>query len=105
MYWYEAMALNKEIYPNGVTNMKIRGESGKMTAPDDYTIVMEFIAPYGVVIERLCRVGSNGKGLKCPECGSRNSRKCGRVSKIVLETLIREGVLGEPKWSKKSVNQ
>lgn len=27
------------------------------------------------VIERLCRVGSNGKGLKCPECGGSKLRR------------------------------
>jgi len=27
------------------------------------------------VIERLCRVGSNGKGLQCPECGGSKLRR------------------------------
>lgn len=27
------------------------------------------------VIERLCRVGSNGKGLKCPKCGGGKLRR------------------------------
>ncbi len=27
------------------------------------------------VIERLCRVGSNGRGLKCPQCGSGKLRR------------------------------
>jgi putative FmdB family regulatory protein len=27
------------------------------------------------VIERLCPVGTNGKGLKCPGCGGRKMRR------------------------------
>jgi putative FmdB family regulatory protein len=27
------------------------------------------------VIERLCRMGSNGKGLKCPKCGGAKMRR------------------------------
>ncbi len=27
------------------------------------------------VMERLCRVGSNGKGLKCPKCGGGKLRR------------------------------
>ena len=27
------------------------------------------------VIERLCRMGSNGKGLKCPKCGGGKLRR------------------------------
>jgi putative FmdB family regulatory protein len=27
------------------------------------------------VIERLCRVGSNGKDLACPECGGKKLRR------------------------------
>ncbi len=27
------------------------------------------------VIERLCRVGSNGRGLKCPACGGGKLRR------------------------------
>ncbi|MDH4180141.1 MAG: zinc ribbon domain-containing protein [Armatimonadota bacterium] len=27
------------------------------------------------VIERLCRVGTNGKGLKCPMCGGGKMRR------------------------------
>ena len=27
------------------------------------------------VIERLCPVGSNGKGLKCPNCGGKKLRR------------------------------
>ena len=26
------------------------------------------------VIERLCRVGTNGKGMKCPKCGGKMRR-------------------------------
>ena len=27
------------------------------------------------VVERLCPVGTNGKGLKCPSCGARRMRR------------------------------
>ncbi len=29
----------------------------------------------GHLFERLCRAGSNGKGLGCPACGSRSLRR------------------------------
>ena len=55
VFWYEAIALNKELSPNGVNNLKVGGEMGTISKVDDNTIVMEFVAPYGVLLERLNR--------------------------------------------------
>ena len=55
VFWYEAIASNTELNPNGVNNMKVGGEMGTVTKIDDNTILMEFAAPYGILLERLNR--------------------------------------------------
>ena len=55
VFWYEAVALNEELRPSGVTNMKVGGEMGTVTKVDDTTIRMDFSAPYGILLERLNR--------------------------------------------------
>ena len=55
VFWYEAIAANAELNPNGVNNMKVGGEMGTLSKVDDNTIVMSFSAPYGVLLERLNR--------------------------------------------------
>jgi len=55
MFWYEDIALNKELSPTGVNDMKVAGEMGVMKKIDDYTIQLSFAKPYGVFVERLCR--------------------------------------------------
>lgn len=55
VFWYEAVAANEELSPNGVNNLKVGGEMGTISKVDDNTIVMEFAAPYGVLMERLNR--------------------------------------------------
>ncbi len=55
VFWYEAIAANEDLNPNGVNNMKVGGEMGTVTKVDENTIVMTFKAPYGVLLERLNR--------------------------------------------------
>ena len=55
VFWYEAIATNTELNPNGVNDMKSGGEMGTITKIDDYTIEMNFSAPYGILLERLNR--------------------------------------------------
>ena len=55
VFWYEAVAMNTELNPNGVNNMKAGGQMGTLTKVDDQTIVMSFAAPYGILLERLNR--------------------------------------------------
>ena len=55
VFWYEAVAMNSELSPNGINEMKAGGEMGTVTKVDDNTIQMEFGAPYGVLLERLNR--------------------------------------------------
>lgn len=55
VFWYEGIALNKELNPAGITVMKIGGEMGVIEKVDDYTIKVSFSAPYGLFMEKLCR--------------------------------------------------
>lgn len=55
MFWYEDIALNEELRPNGVDEIKVKGEMGKFEALDDYTLRVTFSAPNGVFLETLCR--------------------------------------------------
>jgi len=55
MFYYTDMALNKSLYPTGVSFLKIGGEMGKMEKIDDYTIKLSFAVRYGILPERLCR--------------------------------------------------
>ena len=55
VFWYEAIAMNKELSPSGVNDLKVGGEMGTVTKIDENTIAMEFVAPYGVLLERLNR--------------------------------------------------
>ena len=55
MFWYEDIALNTDLSPSGVNNLKVKGEMGTITKLDDYTLKMSFKHPYGVLLEVLCR--------------------------------------------------
>ena len=55
IFWYKDMALNTDLSPTGVSNLKVKGESGTITKLDDYTLKMSFKHPYGVLLEVLCR--------------------------------------------------
>ena len=49
VFWYEAIALNTDLNPSGVNNLKVGGEMGTVSKVDDNTIVMSFAAPYGIL--------------------------------------------------------
>ena len=55
MFWYEGIALNKELSPAGIEQFKVGGEMGVMEKIDDYTIKVTFSQPYGFFLEQLCR--------------------------------------------------
>ena len=55
MFYYEDIALNKELNPSGKGNLIIGGEMGVIEKIDDYTIKASFVEPYGFYIERLAR--------------------------------------------------
>ncbi len=55
VFWYDAIASNTDLNPNGVNDMKAGGEMGTLTKVDENTIEMNFVAPYGVLLERLNR--------------------------------------------------
>ena len=55
VFWYDAIASNTDLSPSGVNNMKVGGEMGTVVKVDDNTIEMQFVAPYGVLHERLNR--------------------------------------------------
>ena len=55
MFWYEAIASNPELNPDGVGELKAGGEMGVMTKVDDYTIHIAFGEPHGLLLERMAR--------------------------------------------------
>ena len=55
VFWYEAVALNKELNPNGINALKAGGEMGSIKKIDENTIEMKFTSPYGFLTERLSR--------------------------------------------------
>ena len=55
MFWYEDVALNKELSPAMPSRFTIGGEPGVMRKIDDYTVECSFSVPYGLFIENLCR--------------------------------------------------
>ena len=55
VFWYEDIALNKELKPGGVSFLKIAGEMGVVEKIGDYAVKFSFLEPYGVLVEKLCR--------------------------------------------------
>lgn len=55
MFWYEDVALNKELYPAPPSRLVIDGEPGAMKKIDDYTIEVSFPVSFGVFIENFAR--------------------------------------------------
>lgn len=55
MFWYEDVALNKELYPAPPSRLVIDGEPGVMKKIDDYTIEVSFPVSFGVFIENFAR--------------------------------------------------
>lgn len=55
MFWYEAVASNTELNPQGIGDLKVADEMGVMTKVDDYTIHLSFVAPHGLLMEKLAR--------------------------------------------------
>lgn len=55
MFWYKDIALNKKLWPQPPSYLVLDGEVGKWEKIDDYTIKMSWSAPYGLLLERLCR--------------------------------------------------
>ena len=47
MFWYEAVALNKELSPAGIGQIKIDGEMGVLEKINDYELKMTFSKPFG----------------------------------------------------------
>jgi len=55
IFWYEDVALNKELSPAGIGDIKVQGEMGRFEKIDDYTLRMVFPHPFGILPERLAR--------------------------------------------------
>ncbi len=55
MFWYEDVALNKDITLTPPARLVIGGEVGVMEKIDDYTIEISFSESYGVFIENFAR--------------------------------------------------
>lgn len=55
VFWYDDIALNEELRPNGVDEIKVKGEMGRFEALDENTLRVTFSEPNGVFLEILCR--------------------------------------------------
>ena len=55
MFWYEDVALNKELSPSVPSRFTIGGKPGVMRKIGDYTVECSFPETYGLFIENLCR--------------------------------------------------
>ena len=56
MFYYSDAAMNTELYPQGIADLKVEGKMGVWEKIDDYTLKMSFVAPTGVLDEKLCRL-------------------------------------------------
>ena len=55
VFWYEAVALNKELSPSGISPLKSGGEMGSIRKIDESTIEVKFLNPYGFLTQSLSR--------------------------------------------------
>lgn len=55
MFWYEAIASNTDINPKGLGSLKAGGEMGVMEKIGDFTIVLTFVEPHGLLLEKMAR--------------------------------------------------
>ncbi len=55
MFYFEDVALNKDIKPAGVAWFKVGGESGVAKKIDNYTLEISFKQPYGIFLENFAR--------------------------------------------------
>ena len=54
LFWYEAVAMNKDLSPQGINSFKVKGTMGKMEKIDDYNVKITFAAPFGYFPEQIC---------------------------------------------------
>ncbi len=62
MFWYEDLVLNEEYTPGKPEWLMAGGEMAKLSAPDDYTLVIEFVAPKIGFIMNVANYG-NGHSM------------------------------------------
>ena len=51
MFWYNDIMLNEELTPQKPNWLTVAGEFAVVEAPDDYTVVFSFAAPYGLFLQ------------------------------------------------------
>lgn len=61
MFWYEDIALNEDLTPTPLTVWQPGGEMFKMVKADDYTLRLEFAAPYPAIDVVLGKSYWNGR--------------------------------------------
>ena len=61
LYWWEQEQTDADIIAAPVDAMIIRGETGRVEAPDDHTVKFIFAHPNGIFLERLA--GWQGRGI------------------------------------------
>ncbi|HOZ46680.1 MAG TPA: ABC transporter substrate-binding protein [Candidatus Hydrogenedentes bacterium] len=58
VFHYEDVLCNKELSPVFQSWLVLGGTPVEVTAPDPYTVVFEFVEPYGIFLEMLCFRGN-----------------------------------------------
>ncbi len=54
LFWYESIALNKELFPSTPSWLVIDGEAGLVEKIDDYTVKFSFKGSHGLLLQYLC---------------------------------------------------
>lgn len=76
IFWFEHIAANKEINPNGISELKVHDEPVTMEKVDDYTVRFKSVNPYYTLPIKLAsvstlggfaRFGQYGQGGLAPE--------------------------------------
>ncbi|MGI6207684.1 MAG: ABC transporter substrate-binding protein [Anaerolineae bacterium] len=57
LFWYEAIALNKELSPSFPSWLVVGGEAPVVTKVDDYTVNFTFSVPFGILLEFMAFEG------------------------------------------------
>ena len=55
MFWYEDIALNKDLYPTPPSQLMVGGEVGVWRKIDDHTLEITFSVPSGLFLEQFAR--------------------------------------------------
>ena len=53
IFWYDAVAMDEDLSPNGINSFKLQGEMGKMEKLGDFSLRITFNSPFGYFPESI----------------------------------------------------